>query len=310
MRACRARRDRAPGEGDPGHRRVRRHRGPRRRRVERARAWATSSSRTSARRTPSRMSCAASKTTTSSTSQARSIRSPTSRRSTPSSRSPTWRPSKSSSQKYEQAAKAGGDKEAQRIVAALKKVEAVLDRGRPARTADLYVEEQETLRPFFLLTMKPTMYVANVAERGFRDNPLLRAVEGHAAKESAPVVPVCAAIEAEIADLDGEDKLAFLSDLGLTEPGLDRVIHAGYKLLGLETYFTAGPKEVRAWTIHHRRDGAAGGGCHPHRLRERVHPRRGHRFRRLRRVQGRARREGARQDAARGARSTSSRTAT
>ncbi len=153
-------------------------------------------------------------------------------------------------QKYERAAKAGGDKEAQRIVAALKKVEAVLDRGRPARTADLYFEEQETLRPFFLLTMKPTMYVANVAERGFRDNPLLRAVEGHAAKESAPVVPVCAAIEAEIADLDGEDKLAFLSDLGLTEPGLDRVIHAGYKLLGLETYFTAGPKEVRAWTIH------------------------------------------------------------
>jgi len=153
-------------------------------------------------------------------------------------------------QKYERAAKAGGDKEAQRIVAALKKVEAALDRGRPARTADLYLEEQETLRPFFLLTMKPTMYVANVAERGFRDNPLLRAVEGHAAKESAPVVPVCAAIEAEIADLDGEDKLAFLSDLGLTEPGLDRVIHAGYKLLGLETYFTAGPKEVRAWTIH------------------------------------------------------------
>jgi ribosome-binding ATPase len=153
-------------------------------------------------------------------------------------------------QKYERAAKAGGDKEAQRIVAALKKVEVVLDRGRPARTADLYHEEIETLRPFFLLTMKPTMYVANVAEGGFRDNPLLRAVEALAAKESAPVVPVCAALEAEIADLDGDDKLAFLSDLGLTEPGLDRVIHAGYKLLGLETYFTAGPKEVRAWTIH------------------------------------------------------------
>jgi GTP-binding protein YchF len=152
--------------------------------------------------------------------------------------------------KYEKPARAG-DKEAQRIVATLKKVEAVLDAGRPARTADLYAEEKELLTPFFLLTMKPTMYVANVAERGFRDNPLLAAVEAHAAKEGAPVVPVCAALEAEIADLEGDDKRAFLADLGLSEPGLDRVIHAGYKLLGLETYFTAGPKEVRAWTIHH-----------------------------------------------------------
>ena len=153
--------------------------------------------------------------------------------------------------KYEKAARAGGDKEAQRIVAVMKKVEAVLDQGRPARTADLNTAEREVLRPFFLLTMKPTMYVANVAERGFRDNPLLSAVEAHAAKEGAPVVPACAALEAEIADLEGDDKLAFLADLGLTEPGLDRVIHAGYKLLGLETYFTAGPKEVRAWTIYH-----------------------------------------------------------
>ena len=152
--------------------------------------------------------------------------------------------------KYEKPARAG-DKDAQRIVSALKKVEAVLDTGRPARTADLYAEEREVLKPFFLLTMKPTMYVANVAERGFHDNPLLAAVQTHAAKEGAPVVPVCAALEAEIADLEGEDKLAFLEDLGLAEPGLDRVIHAGYKLLGLETYFTAGPKEVRAWTIHH-----------------------------------------------------------
>ena len=152
--------------------------------------------------------------------------------------------------KYEKAARAGGDKEAQRIVAALKKVEVVLDQGRPARAADLYAEERAVLRPYFLLTMKPTMYVANVGERGFHDNPLLSAVEAHAAQEGAPVVPVCAALEAEIADLDGDDKLAFLADLGLTEPGLDRVIHAGYKLLGLETYLTAGPKEVRAWTIH------------------------------------------------------------
>ncbi|HSN44995.1 MAG TPA: redox-regulated ATPase YchF [Casimicrobiaceae bacterium] len=152
--------------------------------------------------------------------------------------------------KVEKPARAG-DKDAQRILAALKKVEAVLDAGRPARTADLYHEELEVLAPFFLLTMKPTMYVANIAEHGFHDNPLLAAVEAHAAKEGAPVVSVCAAMEAEIADLSGEDKRVFLEDMGVTEPGLDRVIHAGYKLLGLETYFTCGPKEVRAWTIHH-----------------------------------------------------------
>ena len=152
--------------------------------------------------------------------------------------------------KAEKPARAG-DKEAQRILVALRKVEAVLDTGRPARTADLYPEEKDVLAPFFLLTMKPTMYVANVTEHGFHDNPLLAAVEAHAAKEGAPVVSVCAAMEAEIADLSGEDKRVFLEDMGVTEPGLDRVIHAGYKLLGLETYFTVGPKEVRAWTIHH-----------------------------------------------------------
>ena len=151
--------------------------------------------------------------------------------------------------KVEKPARAG-DKEAQRVLAALRKVEAVLDSGRPARTADLYPEEKEILAPFFLLTMKPTMYVANIAEHGFHDNPLLAAVEAHALKEGAPVVSVCAAMEAEIADLSGEDKRVFLEDMGVAEPGLDRVIHAGYKLLGLETYFTVGPKEVRAWTIH------------------------------------------------------------
>jgi len=152
--------------------------------------------------------------------------------------------------KAEKPARAG-DKEAQRVLAALRKVETVLDSGRPARTADLYPEEKEILAPFFLLTMKPTMYVANVAEHGFHDNPLLDAVAAHAAKEGAPVVSVCASMEAEIADLSGEDKSVFLEDMGVAEPGLDRVIHAGYKLLGLETYFTVGPKEVRAWTIHH-----------------------------------------------------------
>ncbi len=150
--------------------------------------------------------------------------------------------------KHEKIARSG-DKEAQRIIAALTKVLAVLNEGRPARTADLYAEEEDVLRPFFLLTMKPTMYVANVAEGGFHDNPLLAKVEAHAKAEGAPVVAVCAAMEAEIADLDGEDRQAFLDDLGLSEPGLDRVIHAGYKLLGLQTYFTAGPKEVRAWTV-------------------------------------------------------------
>jgi len=142
-----------------------------------------------------------------------------------------------------------GDKEAKRIHDVLLRVLAALDAGRPARSLDLDEGERALLKPFFLLTMKPTMYVANVAERGFKDNPLLAAVEAYAAKEGAPVVPVCASLEAEIADLDGDDKQAFLDDLGLVEPGLDRVIHAGYKLLGLQTYFTAGPKEVRAWTV-------------------------------------------------------------
>jgi GTP-binding protein YchF len=152
--------------------------------------------------------------------------------------------------KYVKVARSGGDKEAQRIVAALEKVQPVLNEARPARTASLTKEEQEVLRPFFLLTMKPTMYIANVAEHGFRDNPLLDAVSARAAAEGAPVVAVCAAMEAEIADLEGDDKQVFLADMGMTEPGLDRVIHAAYALLGLSTYFTAGPKEVRAWTIH------------------------------------------------------------
>ena len=152
--------------------------------------------------------------------------------------------------KVEKLARAGGDKEAKRLHEVLLKVLAVLDRGAPARAADLYDEERALLAPYFLLTMKPTMYVANVGERGFRDNPLLDSVQKHAAGEGAPVVPVCAKLESEIADLEGDDKQAFLDDLGLSEPGLDRVIHAGYKLLGLQTYFTVGPKEVRAWTIH------------------------------------------------------------
>jgi ribosome-binding ATPase len=146
-------------------------------------------------------------------------------------------------------AKSGGDKEAQRLVAVLEKVQVALDQGRPARTVDLSREELALLRPMFLLTMKPTMYVANVGEHGFHDNPLLAQVEALAAREQAPVVPICAALEAQIADLADEDKQIFLADMGLEEPGLNRLIRAGYALLGLQTFFTAGPKEVRAWTV-------------------------------------------------------------
>jgi GTP-binding protein YchF len=146
-------------------------------------------------------------------------------------------------------AKAGGDKEAQRLVAVLDKVQAVLNQGRPARTAQLSKEELALIRPLFLLTMKPTMYVANVNENGFVDNPLLAAVEARARAEGAPVVAICAALESQIADLVDEDKKVFLADMGMEEPGLNRVIRAGYQLLGLQTYFTAGPKEVRAWTV-------------------------------------------------------------
>jgi GTP-binding protein YchF len=151
--------------------------------------------------------------------------------------------------RYSKVAKTGGDKEAQRLVAVLEKVLPVLNEARPARTVDFSKEELFVLRPLFLLTMKPTMYVANVGEHGFRDNPLLAQVEAYAAKEGAPVVPICAALEAQIADLGDEDKKVFLADMGMDEPGLNRVIRAGYELLGLQTYFTAGPKEVRAWTV-------------------------------------------------------------
>jgi GTP-binding protein YchF len=151
--------------------------------------------------------------------------------------------------KHAKAARAGGDKEAQRLVAALEKVSVALDQAKPARAVDLYPEERAVLKPLFLLTMKPTMYVANVSEHGFRGNPLLARVEEYAKGEGAPVVAICAALEAQIADLAPEDMKVFLDDMGLTEAGLDRLIHAGYKLLGLDTYFTAGPKEVRAWTV-------------------------------------------------------------
>jgi len=151
--------------------------------------------------------------------------------------------------KYSKVAKSGGDKEAKRLVEVLEKVLPALNEAKPARSVDLYPEERAVLRPLFLLTMKPTMYVANVEEHGFENNPLLDTVRAYAAREGAPVVAVCAKVEAEIADLSDEDKEVFLADMGMHEPGLNRVIRAGYELLGLQTYFTAGPKEVRAWTV-------------------------------------------------------------
>jgi GTP-binding protein YchF len=142
-----------------------------------------------------------------------------------------------------------GDKEAQRIMAVLEKVLPVLNEAKPARSLELSREEQQVLQPLCLMTAKPAMYVANVDENGFSNNPLLARVEEYAKAEGAPVVAICAAIEAQMADLAEEEKQLFLADMGLEEPGLDRLIRAGYALLGLQTYFTVGPKEVRAWTV-------------------------------------------------------------
>jgi hypothetical protein len=162
--------------------------------------------------------------------------------------------------KVEKLARAGGDKDAQRTFAVLTKVRAALNEARPARTVDLYDEERAVLKPFFLLTMKPTIYVANVAEHGLEANPLLDRLRERAAQEQAPVVAISAALESQIADLDADDKALFLADMGMTEPGLDRLVRAGYERLGLHTYFTAGPKEVRAWTIPHRATAAQAAG--------------------------------------------------
>ncbi|MDG0026349.1 redox-regulated ATPase YchF [Trinickia sp. Y13] len=152
--------------------------------------------------------------------------------------------------RYAKAAKSGNDKEAVKLAAVLEKARAQLDMAKPIRALDLSDDEAALLKPFCLITAKPTMYVANVKEDGFENNAHLDAVRKYAEAEKSPVVAVCAAIEAEIADLADEDKEVFLADMGMDEPGLNRVIRAGFKLLGLQTYFTAGVKEVRAWTIH------------------------------------------------------------
>jgi ribosome-binding ATPase len=148
----------------------------------------------------------------------------------------------------ERAAKAN-DKEAMARKPVLQKLSAGLNEGRSARSLGLDEEEKALVRDLFLLTLKPLMYIANVADDGFENNPLLDAVRERAVTEGAEVVPVCAAIEEELAQLDEADRDEFLKDMGLDEPGLNRVIRAGYKLLDLQTYFTAGVKEVRAWQV-------------------------------------------------------------
>ena len=143
-----------------------------------------------------------------------------------------------------------GEKDAAKLGELMVQVAACLNEGKPARTMKLDPAQRTLLKPLCLLTMKPVMYVANVSEKGFTNNPLLTRVEEYAAKEGAPVVAICAALESEIAVLSDEEKKEFLADTGMTEPGLNRLIRAAYQLLGLQTYFTAGVKEVRAWTIH------------------------------------------------------------
>jgi GTP-binding protein YchF len=151
-------------------------------------------------------------------------------------------------QRHQKTARAG-DKEAIKLVAILEKIIPVLNEAKPVRSLGLDEDDLALIKQFCFITAKRCMYVANVREDGFENNPHLDAVRQYAEAEHSPVVAVCAAVEAEIAELDDEDKAVFLEDMGMTEPGLNRVIRAAYGLLGLQTYFTAGVKEVRAWTI-------------------------------------------------------------
>ena len=152
--------------------------------------------------------------------------------------------------RYTKQAKAGGDKEAQRLVDVLKKCDEALNEARPVRSIDFSKEELAVLKPLCLITAKPAMFVGNIAEDGFDHNPFLDRLNEFAARQKAPVVAICAKTEAELADMTDEDRLLFLHEMGQDEPGLNRLIRAAFKLLGLQTYFTAGVKEVRAWTIH------------------------------------------------------------
>jgi len=148
------------------------------------------------------------------------------------------------------AAKSGNDKDAAKLVAVLTKVQATLNQGQPVRTMDLSKDELVILKPLCLITAKPAMFVGNVSETGFENNPFLDRLNEYAATQNAPVVAICAKMEADMADMEDEDRALFLHEMGQDEPGLNRLIRAAFKLLGLQTYFTAGVKEVRAWTIH------------------------------------------------------------
>jgi GTP-binding protein YchF len=152
--------------------------------------------------------------------------------------------------RYTKAAKSGNDKEAAKLVAVLSKVQAVLNEGKPVRAMDLSKEERALIKPLCLITAKPAMFVGNVSETGFENNPFLDRLNEYAASQNAPVVAICAKMEADMADMSDEDRALFLHEMGQDEPGLNRLIRAAFKLLGLQTYFTAGVKEVRAWTIH------------------------------------------------------------
>jgi GTP-binding protein YchF len=152
--------------------------------------------------------------------------------------------------RYSKAAKSGNDKEAAKLVQVLTKVQAHLDQGKPVRTMALTDEEKSLIKQLFLITAKPAMFVGNVDENGYHDNPYVDRLREYAAKQDAPVVVICAKIESEIAEMADEDKKMFLAEIGQDEPGLNRLIRAAFQLLGLQTYFTAGVKEVRAWTIH------------------------------------------------------------
>ena len=152
--------------------------------------------------------------------------------------------------RYAKAAKSGNDKEATTMLKLLTPVQDALNEGQPVRTLELSKEERLLLKPLCLITAKPAMFVGNVSDDGFDDNPLLDRLADYAAQQNAPMVAICAKLEADMADMSAEDKALFLEEMGQTEPGLNRLIRAAFKLLGLQTYFTAGVKEVRAWTIH------------------------------------------------------------
>ena len=152
-------------------------------------------------------------------------------------------------QRYSKVAKAGGDKDAARLVEVLKKCQVALDEAKPVRSIEFSKEELAVLKPLCLITAKPAMFVGNVSEDGFENNPFLDRLREYAASQNAPVVAICAKTEADLADMSDEDRTLFLAEMGQDEPGLNRLIRAAFKLLGLQTYFTAGVKEVRAWTI-------------------------------------------------------------